>query len=351
MSIHKGLLTPYLVNRLLTEQEKRNQLHQGQPHSEHPLVYEDDTVIKMNSTYLETVDRHYSVKGYPSLFSFVLFVTILVITIYGCSVTFDRYFFQHNPLNSKRIFAMSIALICIFFSLCFLSKIFLKEWFRKTHYPIRFNRKNQMVYVYQVDGTVLSASWKKVFFTPYEGKLGIPGWGIDGHILADDQETVLRTFSLGFYGDKDDMIGYWEFIRCYMEEDVLDDLSKTIFICPPIAEKKESYLFGLQYSFRFASKLEWYQLLFLPYTLLECLSRYIAMQTSKIPQWPEEIEISCKVASDDKIDVSYKNNIQCLWRYTLANLKTEDYIMLHKQRKTAAKRIKRKVIARVIGKY
>ncbi|WP_422824361.1 DUF6708 domain-containing protein [Xenorhabdus bharatensis] len=54
--------------------------------------------------------------------------------------------------------------IIFIFGIWFCLSITLKEWFRKTHYPIRFNRKTKMVHVYQVDGTILSAPWSKIFF-------------------------------------------------------------------------------------------------------------------------------------------------------------------------------------------
>ncbi len=129
-----------------------------------------------------------------------------------------------------------------------------------------------------------------------------------------------------------------------MEEDVLNEMTETIFLCPPIAEKRKGYLFGLQYGIRVNTKYDWgLRLLFFPYNILEAFSRYIAMQTSKIPQWPEEVERECQVASDDPIDVSYKNNIPYVWRYVLAGLKKEDHLKYYEQRGLAVRRIRRKV--------
>ncbi|WP_340608934.1 DUF6708 domain-containing protein [Xenorhabdus bharatensis] len=202
----------------------------------------------------------------------------------------------------------------------FCLKLTLKEWFKKTYYPIRFNRKNKMIYVYQVSGNVLSISWNKVFFTYAKGKGVFPEWGIDGHILAEDKKTVLQTFSLGYYGSRRELSGYWEFIRCYMEEDVVKELAETIIMCPPIADRKEGYKFGLLYSFRLCSRFDWIRFIVLPMILLESVSRYIAMRTSKIPQWTKEVEKACLISPNDNVDVdvdvdvSYKNNIPDLWR-------------------------------------
>ncbi|WP_339352150.1 DUF6708 domain-containing protein [Xenorhabdus szentirmaii] len=169
-----------------------------------------------------------------------------------------------------------------------------------------------------------------------------------GHILADDNETILWSFNLSIFDHQLNLPGYWEFIRCYMEEDVLDEMPKTIFLCPNITEKREGYLFGLQYSMRVNTRLDWIlQLPLFPYTMLETFSRYyIAMQTSKIPQWPKEVEKACQVDPDDPIDVSYKNNIPHVWRYVLEALKKEDHLRLYKQRGLAIRRIRRKVARR-----
>ncbi|MBD2781762.1 DUF6708 domain-containing protein [Xenorhabdus szentirmaii] len=346
-SINQGLFTPYPVNRLLTKQEKIDRLYQGKPHPEGSLVHDDDTVIKMNSTYLETIDRYYTVKGFASLLCFGMAIGFLVCLIWFISICFNQHVLQDEPLDSDEVYLILFYVIGLFLMICICLKIVLKEWFRKTHYPIRFNRKNKMVYIYQVDGTILSVPWSDIFFTPCEGKFGMPGWGINGHILADDKETVLKTFSLGFFDLRYNLSGYWEFIRCYMEEDVLDELSKTIFLCPPIAEQKESYIFGLQYSIRGGSKFNWlHQFPLFPYSVLEAVARYVATQTSKIPQWPEDVEKACQVMPDDPIDVSYKNNSPHLWRYVFSCLKKKDYLKFYKQKGLAVRRIRRKVARR-----
>ncbi|MCC8381226.1 DUF6708 domain-containing protein [Xenorhabdus sp. PB30.3] len=337
MSHLTGLFTPYSPpNRSLTEQEKRERLYQGQLHPDNPLINDNDTVIKMNSTYLETVDKHYSVKGFPSLISFGIAVTLLCIMGFGSYRVIEAHHLRNEPLGYSLLVINSIIGLIIFVSL----KITLKEWFIKTHYPIRFNRKNKMVYIFQVDGTVLSVPWDSVFFTITGGNK----WGIVGHILADDNERILKTFNLAIFEPKSNLPGYWEFIRCYMEEDVLKQIQKTIFLCPPISERKEGYIFGLQYLTRVDTKYDWiFRLPFFLYSMLEAFSRYIAMQTSKIPQWPEEVERECQIDFDDPIDVSYKNNIPYVWRYVLAGLKKKDHLQFYKQRGLAVRRIRRKV--------
>ncbi|MCC8367814.1 hypothetical protein J8V57_16310 [Xenorhabdus sp. PB61.4] len=351
MSMYKGLFTPYDFNRSLTEQEMAHQLHQWSPHPEFPLVNDNNTVIKMNSTYMEVVDRYYGPKGFPSLMMGVPAMVLIGGFILICAIAFNRsilsdtYHWNFNDILWGGIFSA-----IFIFGIWFCLSITLKEWFRKTHYPIRFNRKTKMVHVYQIDGTILSVPWSKIFFTCYDGvskTSDMRGWGIDGHILAEDNITVLKTFSLPYYSHWEDLSSYWEFIRCYMEEDVLEDLAKTIYMCPPVANRKEGYIFGLQYQFRYSSKIEYIRLLGLPFTLMENFSRYISMLTSKIPQWPEEVENSCEINPDDPIDVSYKTRNSNLWRYTFACMTEEDY----KQKMEAVERIRKKLAIRYKENY
>ena len=231
----------------------------------------------------------------------------------------------------------------------FLMRLLHKEWFRKTHYPIRFNRSNQMVYVYQVNGQILSVPWSKVFFTPAKSKGAMSEWGIDGHILADDGETVINTFSLAVsvMGSKKLLDEYWEFIRCYMEEDCVADLADIVTLCPPVENRKEGYIFGLQYLLKMDSRLEWIFLpIMFPLNLLASIGRYIAMQTSKIPHWSQEVLDACQPDPDDPINVSAANNPEHLWRYVLANEKREEYELRHARQTAANERIKAKLDAR-----
>ncbi|MIE71829.1 hypothetical protein EL06_21010 [Salmonella enterica subsp. diarizonae] len=224
-----------------------------------------------------------------------------------------------------------------------------KEWFRKTHYPIRFNRKTQMVHIYKVSGEILSVPWGYIFFAPAQSVGVTKEWGIDGHILADDGETVVDTFSLAVSltaGKK--LLGeYWEFIRCYMEEDCVADLADIVTLCPPVENRKEGYIFGLQYLLKMDSRLEWIFLpIMFPLDLLASIGRYIAMQTSKIPQWSQEVLDACQPYPDDPINVSAANNPEHLWRYVLANEKREEYETRHARQTAANERIKTKLDAR-----
>ncbi|MBS9435505.1 MULTISPECIES: DUF6708 domain-containing protein [Photorhabdus] len=342
----KGLYIPYELNRPLMWEEKENQLHQGKPtqitskYSQY--ITDHDTVIRMNSTYMETVDKYYRERGFVSAFSATFFFCCLGIGLFaiGCMI------YQYIKGDHEALVSLLIILLVISPTLYFISKFIRKEWFATTHYPIRFNRKTQMIYVYRFNGSVLSAPWKEVFFTLTEAIDKRREWSVDGHILADDQETVLETFSLGLSGwGKDIIQGYWEFIRCYMEEECLQEQADIIALCPPIEKQKESYIFGLQYLMRMNSRLGWiFGIIKLPFALIASIARYIAGQTSKMPQWPQEVEEDCQVDPDDPINVSAANNPVHLWRYVLASQTREERQVLHNRKSSARTCLQEKIV-------
>lgn len=60
-----GLYIPFKLNRALTDEEKKDRFYQGhvKSHDEELAVQSFNTVIRMNSTYLEVVDKFYATKG------------------------------------------------------------------------------------------------------------------------------------------------------------------------------------------------------------------------------------------------------------------------------------------------
>lgn len=335
-----GLYVPFKINRLLTDEERKDRFYQGhvKPHNEELVVQNFNTVIRMNSTYLEVVDKFYATKG--TICSMMMCMLLLILSlsawfIYG-ALLLDDY--------KGGVIGLVFIIFINFFSYFFFWRILKKDWFRKTHYPVRFNRQKQMVHICQVNGDELSVPWWDIYFTVNQQQ---PFSCIVGHILADDGETVLNTFSFGYTGFKPTLDCYWEFIRCYMEEDFLEDLADMIVLCPPIENRREGYVFGLQNMMQVGSRLEWpMALLMSPLNFIESIGRYIAMQTSKIPQWSQDVLNACPVSDNDPINVNAENNPEHLWRYVLANESREIFDERNKKLETANKRIKAKLVER-----
>ncbi|SET55494.1 DUF6708 domain-containing protein, partial [Thorsellia anophelis] len=188
-----GLWPKYKVNRPLSENEKAGKLNQSkwqdQPFSD--LIENGyDGVIRLNSTYLEVVDRHYIWKGFLSM-AFLVFLVppIAMITM----VVFIKP--QMNDLEG--ILATIVMLSLSMGLLIAVIYLLLTEFFKWTHYPIRFNRKNRRVYIFGYDGKIRIAEWEKLFFTVRTDIKDIfKDNYIFCHVLSDDDSTVLYTFTL-----------------------------------------------------------------------------------------------------------------------------------------------------------
>ncbi|MDA6077649.1 hypothetical protein O0544_18890 [Edwardsiella anguillarum] len=204
------------------------------------------------------------------------------------------------------------------------------------------------MHVYQVSGEVITVPWGDVFFTTSKQRIS---YCIVGHLLAEDKETVLNTFSFGYVGQREELALYWEFIRCYMEEDCMEELAETVLFCPPVEKQKEGYVAGLQRLMQIDSRGDWLLLVLnLPFALVESIARYIAMQTSKIPQWSQEVLDACAVEPNDPINIGAENNPIHRWRTVLANETREVYEAKNQRLGSANKRSKQNLMPGMEGK-
>lgn len=283
-----GLIHPFHVNRPLTDDERELQLKQKERldiRFSHEL-----TVIETNSHWMEVVDKFFFDKGMPA--------TAGLICVAGCAFIglFSLFALLDGLLRGEwdsLIFILSA--IMGGGGAWFLWDFGTRKDFNYTHYPIRFNRQTKMVHVFRQDGTVLSVKWNKVFFT--QVRRSGNAWDIVGHVLADDKLTVLETFALPATAvgskEKEDMRGYWEFIRRYMEDgpaSVYDNISG----CLPIKDQKETLAFSYErVAFSLGSYPNVFNFIFYLVYYLFYPGRWLAMRFSKIPQWPAEIEAQC----------------------------------------------------------
>ena len=293
---YNGLLQKFRVDRPLTDEERRLQLHQEVSIDAEPLY--QLSVIRLNSTYLEMVDKYYAWKGVLVTISLPI---ALAVVLFFAAMLFAGGARGESGVPPPTWFYIAMAVMPLPL-LALLIWLFLKEAFTYTHYPIRMNRKTQMVHVFRLDGTVLSVPWDKVFFciarctTPQQ-------WDIRGHVLDADGITVRETFSLtdwSFGSSAAGVLrGYWEFVRRYMEGEA-GAINGFVHFCLPITEKRESLRFGFERMFAEATGQS------LPLRLLGAVlaaaslpGRWIAMRTSAIPTWPRAIDEVCRVGTSD----------------------------------------------------
>ncbi|WP_336222117.1 DUF6708 domain-containing protein [Citrobacter amalonaticus] len=292
---------------------------QGKYCSDVPVVSDLDNVIRLNSTYLELVDKGYYLRGGGTLFAGIVFSMMFVIGILWP-------LFQFLFLGGGKHAAWGVlitAWVLIFLPISWISyKFLISEVFSWTHYPIRFNRKNQMVYFFQDRDQVLAVPWKNLIFVAGNNSNNRGTWSIFCGVVADDGEKISHIFPLPAREWDTRLLGvFWEFIRCYMEEEeCLADLAEAVAYCIPVEKQKEGWLFGLLYMARTSvGKLSLVvNIPAYPILLAISIPRWIVMQTSKIPVWPEEVAAACLVEPDDPVNIGAENNRPQLWRRLMA---------------------------------
>ena len=327
----------YRASSILTEEEMSHQLRQHEPIDlQGKRVMDDTAVIHLSSNYMEIVDKYYSVKGFltvPSLAGGGLCVW------FACSfyyTMFMHYFFEHDPDNWFYIsgFIMAGVATLLAWGIYFLLRV---ECFRWTHYPVRFDRKHQLVHVFSVDGEVYSVPWSEIFFTTgcyVQRKFKRKYYDIRGHVLAEDCKTVLKTFTLAVSASsREQLYPHWEFVRRYMEEGP-QAVAEVLKIMPPVEGRREGVFFG--YWYLMFSATYGAPVFLVPFLMVLYLAawpfRVFAMYTSKIPRWTAEVEAMCQIDPDDPWDISAAQNPRSIWRWMLGMDKA--HTMLDKKRQS-----------------
>lgn len=291
---YNGLFKPYPANRPLKDEERQRQLHQKQRLEVD--AGDDVTVIRFNATYLELMDKWLDARG---IMTSVAVMSLFLGAFIGGIFPYD--YLAGNQLNAGwGWFAIAMAFVSLLpISLGLLA---LKtDAFRYTHFPIRLNRKTKMVHVFRTNGTVLSVPWDEVFFCV--AALPQNNWEIQGHVLDADGVTVKETFALPVVGtgegDREQLSRYWEFVRRYME-DGPGSVAKLVEYCLPIAERRESFADGFHHLHARAHAAPAPVLVgVLLIYLVTYPGRWIALRTSKIPQWPAEVETVNVIETND----------------------------------------------------
>ncbi|MDH5822333.1 hypothetical protein QFW77_04920 [Luteimonas sp. RD2P54] len=299
-----GRFTAYKLNRPLTAQERSGKLELDKPASAEPLDWL--SVIKINSSYLELVDRWYSIRGFSAWMGLLLG---------GAPTAAAVAFFLSAFGEDDAAMLLSVIAIAIIFAILavFGWYGFFLDCFRKTHYPIRLNRRTRQVYAFRPDGTVLQAPWDRLFLCAVKNELTM--WqtseDVRAHVLAEDGKTILDTFTLAYptLGDRAGLMRLWEYIRRYMEEpDGVEKNYRLTETCMPVDGRREGLVFGLVRTFAPYVKWPIMQLLASPLWALTVVGRWLAMSTSKVPVWPAEVEAACQVDPGDPYQKDWRQN-------------------------------------------
>ncbi|HEY9100119.1 MAG TPA: DUF6708 domain-containing protein [Thiobacillus sp.] len=292
-----GLFSKFKVNRPLTEEERTLQLKQDKRLDVEPL--NQLSTIRMNSTYLEVVDKFYGWKGFASVIAVIFIAILLWFTIHD-SIAVAQRAIRVNP-DDRTMFLVGefIWLTILMIFLLVFMWAYRKESFAYTHYPIRLNRKNGKIYVFRLNGTVLSMPWNDVFITLGQGQTH-DIYDIRGHVLDTDGETVKESFAFSHYSGKNDpdLMQFWEFIRRYMADGPATLIQKVEHVME-ISHKKETFWNGFHRLIAEMAPVPLVAVLTSPLWFVIAIFRWIAMRTSKIPQWPQWVEDECAIEPDD----------------------------------------------------
>ena len=267
-----GRFIRYKVNRPLTDDERAGELKLDRQASAEPQDWL--SVIKLNSTYLELVDRWYPVKGWWTWMG-----TMIAIPCVGFVVALALIAFERNELAGWVTLAFVAPLFGLFGWVAF--SMVRTEAFRQTHYPIRLNRKTRQVYAFRPDGTVVQASWDRLFLCAV--KNGLTMWqssqDVRAHVLDEDGETVKDTFTLAYheFSSRDDLMRLWEYIRRYMEDPSgVEQCHRTVALCIPVDGRREGLAFGIVRVFAMAANQLFVQLIASPIAALTVAGRWFA---------------------------------------------------------------------------
>ncbi|MCY0803620.1 hypothetical protein N0398_21635 [Providencia rettgeri] len=308
-----GLFPQFKINRPLNESEFSGKLEQKtRVNIDTKQLMPDLKVITLNSKYLEIVDKFYSSKGILSLVTFIFSFAFIGAFIWVIIDTIIQSDYEVDSLLATSIIAFTFLPI----GLCMLF-LLKKEWFAWTHYPIRFDRKNQLVHATRIDGSVFTVPWQDIFFTTglnHRKEIG-KDYYISGHVLAEDGITIIDTFCLpASHGNLEELRAHWEFVRRYMEEGP-QGMKERIPFCLPIANKKESFGFTFFYSMTQHNGTP--VILFpitVPLAFLYAIPRYIAILTSRRPVWPDNIQKQAIVDENDPYYLDASTNPKNLWK-------------------------------------
>lgn len=297
---YTGLIPKFKVGRPLSDADRKMRLRQDRKVLLEPTSAL--SVTRLNATYLEVVDKFYPWKGF--LTALTIFCVAMVL-----SIPVGLIFFVEGPVAWEEMspsqkkedifFIIAIAAMGLPFLIGFVW-LLLKDSFRYTHYPIRLNRKNRRVYVFRLDGSVLEAAWDDLFITiapAGASKIFVDGWDLRSHVLDKDGETVRETFAFGYVADPENLRHYFAYLQRYMDEGP-EAVAPYTLDCLDIVDRRETAVFGFKRLWLNFGLLP-FQLLMLPLLIPSAIGRVIAMRTSKIPQWPAEVEAANRIEPGD----------------------------------------------------
>lgn len=333
-----GIFEPYTqIGKNIDEIEDRIHLPQQEQTNVEPLAL--NSTIWFNSTYMELVDKIYHERGTVTFFAIIAALLPLLMIVLSVDYFILKIYtktLQHIDYLLP-LFSLFICMPVIYFIYLFLLK---QDTFSYTHYPIRFNRKNKMVYSFRPDGTVGKYRWDDLYVALMVSKQDIrqphkSTYDVRFNVL-DTHRVITDAFALPYCHevqyDPDQLVyrGLWEYVRRYMEERMIDSYN-TVDQLLPLRHQRETFwqsiklgwsgiLHGHTIIFKqneqtgiYEKNLEEQNKLkvispltqgfFFSFVMMFMLGRYAIAKLAKRPVWPKWVEEECQVDADDPYDL------------------------------------------------
>jgi hypothetical protein len=275
------------------------------------------TTVRVNSTFIEVVDKFYPWRGVVALIVgplFILFGPVAIFFVVAGMVNPSEAMLR-NPAWQRIGFDL-LLLVVLFALTAFIGyTLFAKEMFAYTHYPVRLNRKNKMVYVFRSNraGGVLAVPWDEVFWriAPCDRSrkdlLGNYAHEVRGHLLEADGVTVRDTFSVGLCDTEYKLVeGQWELLRKFMVGGPAQVGPQELL---PLAGRREGFWFGMWCASRVLDLHAVLLLITCPLWASIGLARGLAMLTCRQPRWPADVEAACAVPPSEAGGMRSKDTI------------------------------------------
>jgi hypothetical protein len=261
------------------------------------------SLIHFNSTYADFIDRRYRLRGMVATTAGIV-VSLFLIGAGTIMLSFLlREVLARDDVGwlSFTVWSLVFSAMCFGFPWFAWRYMLRHDFFTYTHYPIRFNRKTRMVHAFRHNGPggVVSVPWEQAFFFIGEGVQQKYIRDLRCHVL--DGNTVKETFMVGHYFDDTQVHqikSLWEFIHRYMDEGpvaVTRDPRDRYLRMSIGTDWLNCYVWvvsnlGAFYSLRY---------ILFPFVGLLTLTRWLVFKSSKVPEWPPEIEAESEIEADD----------------------------------------------------
>jgi hypothetical protein len=273
-----------------------------------PHYRDGATTFRVNSTYMDITDQSHFIRQWYSggvLTAVIATALFLYASIHMLIITASRGW------SPSGITVTCIPIIAGLgfgtFSYCFGRK----EFFTRTRFPIRFNRRTQKLYALvrgrdksRSDGDrVEEIDWnaKSIFCIHRAFEDGEHYWIRHYKTDADGNVTYAVAIGRDWEGIEglEELLANWNF-WCWFMNNGPGDLPKPGLFLPEEETIHESFLSSVyEMGFRASPAI---RIMFLPFFLILAFDRILSLWTCSPPRWPSSVVEQCKIEADDPYD-------------------------------------------------